>query len=88
MFNVVAHKTNPQNPNIFLSNSNNLPKLSITLEIGESDHLPVSELVKMRVLNYWIKKVTESNTCKITHVLYNMILKLLGKILIVSRTNG
>ena len=44
--------------------------------LGEVGKLPIAELIKMRVLNYWFKIVTCENVSKINVMLYNVLWKL------------
>ena len=44
--------------------------------LGETGRLPVEEIVKMRILNYWFRMVTCENEYKLTSRLYALLLKL------------
>lgn len=44
--------------------------------LGETGRLPIEDIIKMRILNFWFKIVTSSNQHKITVIMYKLMYKL------------
>ena len=52
---------------------------STVMLLGELGKLPISEVIKARVLNFWFKTVTCQNSRKLCKVMYDLLLSMFKK---------